>query len=394
MNPGTKRAIEGGAMPAARLRPARAPARAGRLALTVVLWGLATAAGAMDPREAKLFAALDHFDVGDRSGGLEALYRVTDDYPDFLAARVIQASLLKTEDLAATLVEVTPGARPGTIEKHRDEAHARLSYWFDRPAPGYLPEVLIEAGPGRTKVIVADTAHSRLYLFERIGGEWTIRGDWYASIGQGGTAKRREGDRKTPLGVYFVTMWVADRYLPELYGSGALGLNYPNEWDVRRRRDGYGIWIHGEPRGLNSRARRWSLGCLTVSNGAIEFLAQAVERESIPVIIGERLRWLEPSEHDRQRREWLARVADLRGEDTASPDLGVYGYPVGAGDDSTMILVELPAKRRGKRWWQYWRENGDGVWRIAHEGLASFRDIHLKGLPARMPRGGVHRYVP
>ena len=372
------------------------PEHFARLVFGASLWLLATGtAGGMDLREAELFAALDRFDRGDRAGGFEALYQVTANYPVFLAARIIQASLLETEDLTETLVDLVPGPGSGPMKESRDEAYARLAYWFDRPAPGHLPEVLIEAGPGRTKVVIADTVRSRLYLFDRSEGQWTTLGDWYASIGRGGTAKRREGDDKTPLGVYFVTMWVGDRHLPELYGSGALGLNYPNEWDERRRRNGYGIWIHGEPRGLPSRAPRWSRGCLTVSNPALEALVRATGERSIPVIIGERLRWLEPAEHESHRNDWLARIAYLNGGEGMHRGLGIYGYPVAAGDESSMILVEFHSGRAGgRRWWQYWRENGDGIWRIAHEGPARFRAIHHKGLPRRMPPGGLHRYAP
>ena len=377
-------------------RSTRTPARLTSLMLGAALWLLAAGtAGGMEVREAELFEALDRFDTGDRPGGFEALYQVTANYPDFLAARIIQASLLGTEDLAETLLDLAPRIEPSPMKEPRDEASARLSYWFDRPPPGHLPEVLIEAAPNRTKAVVADTARSRLYLFDRSAEGWTMRGDWYASIGRGGTAKRREGDRKTPLGVYFVTMWVADRYLPELYGAGALGLNYPNGWDQLRQRDGHGIWIHGEPRGLKSRPRRWSQGCLTISNPALETLARAIESESVPVIIGERLRWLAPSDHESRRDEWLTRIAYLNGGDAVNRGLGIYGYPVDAGEESTMILVEFDAERAGgNRWWQYWRENGDGAWRVAHEGVASFRDIHHKGLPPRMPPGSLHRYAP
>ena len=371
--------------------------RAGRFARLVfgalLSWTLAVAsAGAMDPREARLFDALDRFDAGDHAGGLEDLYQVTATYPDFLAARVIQSSLLNTGDLTETLFELSPGGGPSPVQEPREEAFARLSYWFDRPGAGHLPDVLINAAPDRTKVVVTDTGRSRLYLFDRSSGDWTLWGDWYASIGRGGTAKRREGDDKTPLGVYFITMWIGDRFLPELYGSGALGLNYPNEWDEQRRRDGYGIWIHGVPRALKSRAPRWSRGCLTVSNPALESIAHAVGRQSIPVIIGGRLRWLGPSDHESLREEWLDRVARLNG---GGNGWGIYGYPVGASEDSTMTLVEYPAEKAdGRRWWQYWRENGDGVWRIAHEGPASFQDIHHRGLPPRMPASGLHRYDP
>ena len=380
---------------AAPNRPTGLQTRLGRLALGVVLWLLAGVAAGMDGREAQLFEALDRFDAGDRSGGLEALYHVTENYPDFRAARLIQGSLLETENLGAALVALTPRRVPSLLEDPTDEAYSRLSYWFDRPPPGHLPDVLIEAAPDRTRVLVADTAHSRLYLFNWSDEGWSRSGDWYASIGRGGPVKRREGDLKTPLGVYFVTMWVADRYLPDLYGAGALGLNYPNEWDQRRQRNGYGIWIHGEPRGLKSRPPRWSQGCLIISNLAIETLVEAIEEQSIPVIIGGRLRWLAPSDHERRRDEWLARIVSLNGGNDAKRGLGIYGYPVDAGGKTTMILTEFHAEPEGdSRWWQYWRESGDGVWRIAHEGPASFGEIHLKGLPPRMPPDALDRYTP
>lgn len=378
-------------------RPAGLQRRSGRFALGVALWLLAGTAGGLglEHPEAELFEALDRFDAGDRSGGLEALRQVTESYPDFRAARLIRVSLLETEDPGATLAALTPRTEPSLLEEPTGEAYSRLSYWFDRPSPGHLPAVLIEAAADRAKVVVADTAHSRLYLFDRSDGGWTTSGDWYVSIGRGGTAKRREGDLKTPLGVYFVTMWVADRYLPELYGAGALGLNYPNEWDRRRKRNGYGIWIHGEPRGLKSRPPRWSQGCLTISNPALGTLVEAIGKESVPVVIGERLRWLAPGDHESRRDEWLDRIASLNGANNANRGLGIYGYPVESGKGSSMILAEFHTESEGGgRWWQYWRENGDGVWRIAHEGPASFGEIHLKGLPPRTPPHGVDRYDP
>ena len=367
----------------------------GGLALGTALWLLSGTAGGLDARETELFEALDRFRAGDRSGALEALDRVTDSYPNFRAARLIKSSLHETRSLRATLVDLTPRAVFSLMEDPTDEAHSRLSYWFERPPPGHLPAVLIEAAPGRTKAVVADTAHSRLYLFDWTGEGWTMQGDWYASVGRGGSAKKREGDLKTPLGVYFVTMWVAGRYLPDLYGAGALGLNYPNEWDQRRQRNGFGIWIHGEPRGLRSRPPRWSQGCLIISNPALETLVEAIEEQSIPVIIGDRLRWLAPSDHESRRDEWRARIGSLNEGNEANGGLGIYAYPVGSGKESSMVLAEFRTGSKGTgRWWQYWREHRDGEWRIAHEGRASFDEIHLQGLPPRMPPAGVDRYNP
>lgn len=372
-------------------------ASATRLALGVAMLLLAGAASAIatDAREADLFAALDRFEAGDRRGGLKALDRTIESHPRFLAAYLVKAALLRAGDLDTALLELAPRAESSALKGPRSEAYARLSYWFDRPPPDHLPDILIEAAPDRTMVVGADAARARLYLFEWSGEHWTKRGDWYASIGWRGAGKRREGDGKTPLGVYFVTMHVESRGLPEFYGAGSLGLNYPNGWDRLRRRTGYGIWIHGEPWSLTNRAPRWSRGCLVVSNPALETLKRTIGEESVPVVIAEGIRWMTPADHARHRAEWRARVERVGGRGVASRAPGIYGYPVGGGNETAMALVEFRTERTGGgRWWQYWRENGDGVWRIAHEAPASFLEIHRKGLPRRMPASALHRYSP
>ena len=369
-----------------------------RLVLGVVMLLLTGAASAIatDARETGLFAALDRFEAGDRRGGLKALDRIIESHPRFLAAYLVKAALLRAGDLDTALRELAPRAAESTALKGpRSEAYARLSYWFDRPPPDHLPDILIEAAPDRKMVVGADAARARLYLFEWSGEHWTQRGDWYASIGWRGPGKRREGDGKTPLGVYFVTMHVESRGLPELYGAGSLGLNYPNGWDRLRRRTGYGIWIHGEPRGLTNRAPRWSQGCLVISNPALETLKRAIGEESVPVIIAERISWMTPAGHARHRSEWRARVERFGGGGAANRGRGIYSYPVDTGKETAMVFVEFRTERTdGGRWWQYWRESGDGVWRIAHEAPASFLEIHRKGLPRKMPADALHRYSP
>ena len=160
--------------------------RIGALVLGAALWLLAGTAGGVDLREAELFAALDRFDSGDRAGGLEELSRVVADHPRFRAARLIHASLRETKDPRATLAALVPRPPASLLDEPTDEAHSRLSYWFRRPPRGHLPDVLVQAAPYRTKAVVADTARSRLYLFDWSEGGWAMRGDWYTSIGRGG----------------------------------------------------------------------------------------------------------------------------------------------------------------------------------------------------------------
>ena len=66
--------------------------------------------------------------------------------------------------------------------------------------------------------------------------------------------KRREGDRSTPEGVYYVSL--LKRHRPDhLTGPWNFLIDYPNRWDRRLNRTGGAIGIHGGP-------NRRTLGCI------------------------------------------------------------------------------------------------------------------------------------
>ena len=48
--------------------------------------------------------------------------------------------------------------------------------------------------------------------------------DFYASIGKNGVGKFKEGDKKTPIGVYFISRFLDPDSLPDYYGDGAFPL--------------------------------------------------------------------------------------------------------------------------------------------------------------------------
>jgi murein L,D-transpeptidase YafK len=96
-------------------------------------------------------------------------------------------------------------------------------------------------------VLLVDAKNSRLYVYEKQGEELKLRADYYITQGKFGTNKTREGDQKTPIGIYYITSHLAKSRLPDFYGAGALPINYPNEWDKANGRNGSGIWLHGTP---------------------------------------------------------------------------------------------------------------------------------------------------
>jgi murein L,D-transpeptidase YafK len=126
--------------------------------------------------------------------------------------------------------------------------------------------------------------------------------DYYISQGKLGINKLKEGDQKTPIGVYYITQRVPGAKLPDFYGAGALPINYPNEWDKINGRSGSGIWLHGTPSDSYSRPPMSSDGCVVLTNPDLHKLYASVEAGKTPVIISERVEFVPKAKWESDRR--------------------------------------------------------------------------------------------
>ena len=135
-------------------------------------------------------------------------------------------------------------------------------------------------------LIYVDVKNSRLFLFKNNLNSLVFHSDYYISIGKNGFGKLTEGDKKTPLGVYFLKGEI-DQNLPDKYGDAAFELNYPNSYDQLNKHTGYGIWIHGVPSDTFSRAPYSSDGCIALANKDLNNLRFVLEKKNIPVIISD-----------------------------------------------------------------------------------------------------------
>ena len=116
--------------------------------------------------------------------------------------------------------------------------------------------------------------------------------DAYVSIGNNGIGKRKEGDGKTPIGVYFTQKHLTEPMLPDLYGSGALTLDYPSPIDKLQMRTGSGIWLHGSPSLQYARPPTATDGCVVLANDDMTRLVQLGIAQDTPVIIAEKINWI------------------------------------------------------------------------------------------------------
>ncbi len=235
-------------------------------------------------------------------GHIEELLRIR---PNFRLAHLIKGDLLLAKARPLQTMGDVPRALAGRVGDLREEAIARLRAYRQRPAEGRIPRYLLQLMPEQKYAIVVDTGRSRLYLFHNDNGVPRIVGDFYISSGKRGALKAREGDQKTPIGVYHVTSSLPRKKLTDFYGNGAFPINYPNEWDKREGRNGHGIWLHGTPPDTYSRPPRSSDGCVVLSNPDLDALAKYLQIGVTPVIISEHVVWLSADEWRAERRAFI-----------------------------------------------------------------------------------------
>jgi murein L,D-transpeptidase YafK len=311
------------------------------------------------------------------------------------------------------------GAPGDRLEDLREEARARLARIQQQRPVGLVPRYVVQMQPEQRHALVVDTARSTLYVFENRNGEARYVTDYYISIGKNGIDKYREGDNKTPLGIYHVTGRLSREKLnstygklAEQYGVGALPISYPNEWDRREGRNGSGIWLHGVPFDTYSRPPRASNGCVALTNEDFTTISRDIQIGLTSVIIANGVDWVAPGANKAMRQELMQRVENWRRDwenrDTeqylahyaAHFSTGKMGlaqwskqkHKVNAGktwirlnldkvsiflypgrDDLAVVTFDqdyassnLVSQMRKRQYWI--REGGD--WRILHEGSA------------------------
>ncbi len=97
--------------------------------------------------------------------------------------------------------------------------------------------------------------------------------------------KRREGDLKTPEGIYFFTEHIDGRRLHRRYGVGALVMDYPNPFDRLKGKGGYGIWLHAtdEPERIN--IPRDTRGCVVTTDEDFLRIKAIVRPGVTPIVV-------------------------------------------------------------------------------------------------------------
>ncbi len=246
-------------------------------------------------------------------------------YPNFQLGHLIRGDLIamRTRAIAPfnpsnnpsmpALTSLGNNGASDRLKDLREEALVRIRAITEKPGLDLVPANLLSLSDEQTYALVMDAKRARLFVYENKAGIPVLINDYYVSQGRFGVEKSKEGDQRTPLGVYFITNRLPGAKLPDFYGPGALPLNYPNEWDKLNGRGGSGIWLHGVPANNYSRPPLASDGCVVLTNPDFLKLSEKVEVAKTPVIISEQVQFITRSEWQKEKLaarklldDWLA----------------------------------------------------------------------------------------
>lgn len=343
--------------------------------------------------------------------GIEQLLKTN---PNFRLAQLIKGDLLLARARPINNMGDTGGIPQQDIADLREEARARMQRHRESVPRNATPKYLLQMQPEQKYAIIADTRKSRLYMYQNVRGEARYLADYYISSGKNGSQKLKEGDKKTPVGVYFITGNLPREKLTDFYGSGAFPINYPNEWDKRHGRNGYGIWLHGTPSNTYSRPPRASDGCVVLSNQDLNAVGATLQVGITPIIISDEMEWVKHDDTvilrnkltqklENWRRDWESGdiEAYIRhyGRDFSSgnqgraewvqhkrqvnaakswikvgiSNVGMFLYP--GRDDLVVVNFDqeyssnnLSNKMKKRQYWM--KENKEGPWKIIYESAA------------------------
>lgn len=168
------------------------------------------------------------------------------------------------------------------IEKQMDLELTKEKYWSKHLQNidtkfGYIESYsnILTCNKDDSTLNLYSTDNNSTFSFQKAYNAFTgkIKGD-----------KIKEGDLKTPVGIYKLTKKLSkETKLNSFYGPLAFVTSYPNIYDSYRGKNGSGIWIHGLP--TEQERDEFTRGCIAINNLNIESLATHIDIAKTLLII-------------------------------------------------------------------------------------------------------------
>lgn len=170
------------------------------------------------------------------------------------------------------------------IEKKLDKNLIDVSYWKEILKDTDTKFGYIES---YTNILLCDKSKSELLIYSRDSNNtYQLRKEYSAFTGKLKGDKKKEGDLKTPIGVYDIVKKIST--IDSFYGPMAFVTSYPNLYDKYKGKTGQGIWIHGLP--TNQERDAFTKGCIAIKNKSIECMNRNINIKKTVLIIRENVK--------------------------------------------------------------------------------------------------------
>jgi murein L,D-transpeptidase YafK len=171
--------------------------------------------------------------------------------------------------------------------------------------PELFPENLLQISATEAfskYVFIVDKSLRKLMVYERAGETIRKVEDMVSDMGKSNGKKERQDDHKTPEGIYFFQTKKSPPEIPfSTYGKMAFTLDYPNLFDQKDGKTGYGIWLHSVPD--NVPLTRGSRGCIVVRNDDLVRLEKYISFKQTPILIFDKINYINLADHKKARDE-------------------------------------------------------------------------------------------
>jgi murein L,D-transpeptidase YafK len=229
-------------------------------------------------------------------------------FPDFQLAQLIRADLLYAQ--GSLLESMGNATNEETLSGLKSEVLARI-HSVKFPPENKLPASVLSLPSWLNHLVLVNLSDSRAYVFNVDHGQMRFVTSYYMTQGKLGAGKEKEGDKRTPIGAYFLGSPIERTRLSPFYGLGALPLQYPNSWDKLNNRTGHGIWFHGTPIGQYSRPPKASDGCMVFANDDLAQILTLDWRKTL-VVTDKEIKWLSTEEYQVAQKEVLSLLDSWR----------------------------------------------------------------------------------
>lgn len=165
------------------------------------------------------------------------------------------------------------------VQKYMDNELTKIEYWNTQ-----LQELNTTFGyiESYSNILTCDKSNSSLTLYIKDNNEsYKLKKTYNAYTGKINGDKIKEGDLRTPVGVYNLTKKISK--LDSFYGPLAFVTSYPNAYDKYRGKNGSGIWIHGLP--TEQERDEYTKGCIAIDNSSLECLDRNIDIHKTLLII-------------------------------------------------------------------------------------------------------------